>query len=88
MSELIKKTSQKNINIYNFIWNSIRGNRISFFIFAFLEFVNDIIGIFIAQYFNKKNGRIFKHRKPDTNHGFILCINLCLFSKYYIYYKK
>lgn len=54
MSELIKKSSQKNINIYKFIWNSIRGNRISFFIFAFLEFANDIIGIFIAQYFNKK----------------------------------
>lgn len=42
------------INIYKFLWKFVKHRKLRCFIWLFFEITNDIIGIFVAQYFNKK----------------------------------
>jgi len=57
------------INIKKFIWNFAKYRKLECFTWLFIEIANDMIGIFIAQYFNKKMISYFEIENPVLKVG-------------------
>lgn len=59
----------KNISIRKFIWNFTKHRKFECFIWLFIEIANDMVGIFVSQYFNKKMVSYFELENPVLKVG-------------------
>lgn len=53
MSELNLKNNQNKINIYKFLWKTIKTRKFTLILLLLFMIINDTVGIFVTQYFNK-----------------------------------
>ena len=53
MSELGLNNNQKDQNIYNFLWKTIKTRKFLLILLLLIMIIHDTAGVFLAQYFNR-----------------------------------
>ncbi|HSQ97765.1 MAG TPA: ABC transporter ATP-binding protein [Rickettsiales bacterium] len=68
------------INLYKFIWNFAKLRKLDCFMWIFWEIANDMVGVFVAQYFNKKMISYFEIENPALKVGLFFAILYIFFN--------
>lgn len=81
MSEL----ELSNISTSKFIWKTTKGIRLYLMLYILVEVINDVVGIFVAQYFNKKMINYLNIENPILKTGlFFVFLYACLTNITYV----
>lgn len=79
MSELGLNNNQKDQNIYNFLWKTIKTRKFLLILLLLIMIIHDTAGVFLAQYFN----RLLISGARNINIPFYLCLTYLLMYAFF-----
>ncbi|MDD2839592.1 MAG: ABC transporter ATP-binding protein [Rickettsiales bacterium] len=71
---------KEKIGICKFLWKFAKNRKLDCFVWLFVEIANDMVGIFVAQYFNKKMISYFGIENPVLKTGLFLVFLYIFFN--------